>query len=437
MGEGTGPVTASTETPAIVVQPIAKTGMKGGPGSADELLKAYDEEVGSNEGQVERAAEQQVKIQEAVEKKAAAKEVVKSLESKEAGSPDETTEQVSEPVPEDAPTEPEGPPVIEASVDGTPLEIPEKAEMEFEVNGKPYKFTVADAIEAKLGQEKFNRNMDQRLAYADVKEKRIEARVSGILERAQKAIELAKTGDPLPAIKALARMAAGNEVDAVQVERQFLEKLQEVDNVFRRMTPEQKEAYFAQQRAKAAEERASKLEKEVNFSESVKQVDNEVGQICEKVGLTKQQFSALYHEFIIPELVGPDKPFKSVDEIGPREVARVHIEFSTRANIQEALKEVDPVLTKDVTLSEELFRQAIQNPSWQKEDLKYIISQIIKTPSRSVQNLNRKVEKAKTQRLNSNLKQGSATPKVDEIDEQLYREWFGRSEKEGWAGRLK
>ena len=428
-------VVTTPVAPTPVVQ--AKPGMKGGPGSADALLDAYDSEIEGEAQEIETAADKQVKIQEAAEKKAAAKEVVKKLE--QTGEDDQTTEQAPQPEGEASSEEKAEKPVnvLKAEHDGAEIEIPENAEVVFEVNGKPFKFTVADAVKARLGQEKFNRQMDQRLSYVSEREKRVESRIGTILERAQKAIEASKSGDFLPALKAMARLAAGNEVDAVDVERQFLERLQEVDNVYRKMTPEQRAAYFAEQKAKAAEEKAKRLEQQVNYSESIKQTDAEVDQLCEQVGLTKQQFVALYHEFIIPELVGPNKPFKTVEEIGPRDVAAVHLEFSTREKIEHALKEVDPALSQDFELSQLIFEQAIQNPSWQKEDLKYIINQIVRNPSKSVQNLNRKVEKAKTQRLNSSLKQGSANGKESEIDDDLYRDFHRKAEREGWAGRLK
>lgn len=422
----------STDATPIVVQPLPKTGMKGGPGSADDLLNAYDEEISAETTQGEEAADKQVKIQETAAKKQAAKEVVKTLEQEPEAVEGEEPTQEGEEQAEEAAEE-----ALEALLNGEVVKVPEKAEIQLEVDGKPVKFTVAEAVEAKLGQEKFNRNIEQRLSYAAQREKRADAKIDGILAKAQQAIEAAKTGEPLPAIKALARLAAGNEVDAVEVERQFLENLQKVDQIYNRMTPEQRAQYFAEQRAKAAEERAKKLESEVGFSEQIKQTHAEIDTICQQVGLSRDAFTALYNDFIIPHLVGPDKPFKTIEEIGPREVANVHIEFSTRDKVQTALTEVDPELAKDAALAEELYRQAIQNLSWQKEDLKYIINQIVRTPSKSVQNLNRKVERAKTQRLNSTLKQGSATKKGEEIDEQLYNDFFRKAEKEGWAGRLK
>jgi len=425
--------TTTTEPTSIIVQPLPKTGMKGGPGSADDLLNAYDEEISADENLVERAADRQVKVKEVTAKKQAAKEVLQSLEQNRGN--DEDVESASESDTEEVQEEVAG--ELEAFLNGEKVTIPENAELEMQLNGKPFKFSVAQAIEAKLGQEKFNRGIEQRLSYATEREKKVDGRVESIILKAQQAIDVAKEGNPLPTIKAMARLAAKNEIEAVEIEREFLEKLDKIKSVYSEMSPSERAQYFAEQRANAAEERLKKVESEAGFSEKVKQSHTEVGQICEKVGLSRDAFVNLYHNFIIPEMVGPGKEFASIDEVGPREVAGVHIEYSTRDKVYTALEEIDPSLAKNHEFAEDLFKQAMQNLSWQKEDIKYIIKQIVSTPSKSVQNLNRKVERAKTQRLNSGLKQGSANKKGEEIDEQLYQEFFRSAEKESWAGKLK
>jgi hypothetical protein len=47
------------------------------------------------------------------------------------------------------------------------------------------------------------------------------------------------------------------------------------------------------------------------------------------------------------------------------------------------------------------------------------------------------VERAKTQRLNSSLKQGSAARKGENVDEAEYQAWFGNADKQAWAGKIK
>jgi hypothetical protein len=431
---------AATPSTSIVVQNMPKTGMKGGPGSADALLDAYDEVDNAETNIIENAADKAVKVNEVAAKKAAAKEVVKSLESKGDGEDSEESgaDGAKETVPGDGDSGDTAQEIVEAFINGEKVDIPRKAEFEIEVDGKMTKVSLEEAIQARVGQDKFNRSIEQRLSYANQRELRVDNKVSNILNKAQEVVEVAKTGDPLPALRALARMvAAGNEVEAVEIERQFLEKMETVTNVWTRMNPEQRKAYFAEQRAKAAEEKASRLENDVVTTNNVRQAHVEVQNICKEIGLEVGEFQSLYHEFIIPNLVGPGKEFESVEQIGPREVAQVHIKYSSLQKVNEAAAEVSPELSKDSEFMEELFRQAVQNPSWQKEDIKYIIAQITNTPSKSVQNLNRKVERAKTQRLNSSLKQGSAARKGENVDEAEYEAWFGNASKQAWAGKIK
>jgi hypothetical protein len=414
--------------------------MKGGPGSADALLDAYDEVDSAETNIIEDAADKAVRATEVAAKKVAAKEIVKSLESKGDGEDSEGAgaDGAKETVPGDGDSGDTAEEIVEAMINGEKVDIPRKAEFEIEVDGKMTKVSLEEAIQARVGQEKFNKTIEQRLSYANQRELRVDNKVSNILNKAQEVVEVAKTGDPLPALRALARMvAAGNEVEAVEIERQFLEKMETVTSVWTRMNPEQRKAYFAEQRAKAAEEKAARLENDVVTTNSVRQAHAEVQTICKEIGLEVEQFQSLYHEFIIPNLVGPGKEFESVEQIGPREVAQVHIKYSSMQKVNEAAAEVSPELSKDTEFMEELFRQAVQNPSWQKEDIKYIIAQITNTPSKSVQNLNRKVERAKTQRLNSSLKQGSAARKGENVDEAEYEAWFGNASKQAWAGKIK
>jgi hypothetical protein len=420
--------------------------MKGGPGTADELLKIYDSEPAAEAEEIEAEADKQVAIQEAAQKKAAAKEVVKSLEG-EGGEQETPAEAESEP--ETQPSEeggedqegeegedsdvPAG--VLKARLGDEEVDIPESAEVEFEVNGKPFKFAIKDAIKAKLGQEEFNRNIDRRLTFADQKERRATAQVQNILQRAREVVEISKTGDPLPALKALAKMAAGANGDAVAYEKQFLENLEKVNEIYFRMTPEQREKYFAERRAEEAERRAKELEGQVGFEQQAQAVAQKIGELTKAWGITPEQFNGLYG-LIEENLVGPDKQFKSIEEVGPEQVIQVHHELTTQIKVQQAMSKVDKALLKEEDLYRQLYAQAYQNPKWTPEDLEYIIKQVVSTPSKSVQNLNRKVEKARSQRLNSSLKEGSAAKKGDE-DVEADREWQRKLEREAWAARFR
>jgi hypothetical protein len=341
---------AATPQASIVVQNMPKTGMKGGPGSADALLDAYDEVESAETNIIENAADKAVKVNEVAAKKAAAKEVVKSLESKGDGEDSEESgaDGAKETVPGDGDSGDTAQEIVEAFINGEKVDIPRKAEFEIEVDGKMTKVSLEEAIQARVGQDKFNKTIEQRLSYANQRELRVDNKVSNILNKAQEVVEVAKTGDPLPALRALARMVAGgNEVEAVEIERQFLEKMDTVTNVWTKMNPEQRKAYFAEQRAKAAEEKAARLEKDVVTTNSVRQAHAEVQNICKEIGLEVEQFQSLYHEFIIPNLVGPGKEFETIEEIGPREVAQVHIKYSSLQKVNEAAAEVSPELSKD------------------------------------------------------------------------------------------
>lgn len=423
--------------------------IKGGPSAPDELLKIYDAQPKVEAQKIEKEAETQAKVKEVAEKKEAAASITKKLDSSSGPSKpsNSTTEEQAEGAVEgeEASSSEEAGEASEdakqasdlfyAENEGAEIEIPQKAALTFEVNGKPFSFTVKDAIDAKLGQEEFDRNMHRRLSFVDKKEKGVESRINGILEKARSVVEASSGGEFMPALKAIAKMAAQNGQDPIELEQKFLDNLAKIKSVYLEMTPEQKAKYFAERRAETAEQRAKELEAKVGFDEGMRGVASKIEGLCREWNLQPDQFSGLY-QLIGEKLVGEGKRFQTLDDVGPEQVIEIHHELTSQIKVEQALGRIDKSLVADKELAGALYEQALQNPKWTTEDLEYIVKQIISTPSESAKNLNRKLEKAKSVRLNSAVKEGSTAKKSDEDDDNA-REWSKNLQRASWAGRVR
>jgi hypothetical protein len=401
----------------------------------EDLLAMYDQEEKGKTEEVNKEVEKQAKVKESLPKQEKAKEIVKGLEKKE-----ETAVQSGKPSESQDKTVLEKPKAFTAKLgDKTDVEIPEEAEITQSLGDKAVSFKVKDAVKAYLGQEDFNRKMMSRVNTVKQKETEITGReraykqeLAGIKQRAQDVVRLALQGDPIRGVSALARMAsANNEVDAIMIERQLIESLTKTYEIWDKWTPEQRDGFFAQRRAEESERQAKDAMAQVEYTKAEQAVRVETQAIKDKHGITDDQIVAIL-DVMNESLVGEGKRFKTVHDIKPADVADFHLAALHLGNVKQAIEKVSPELLNDEGFVEEVFNRTKGDPDFADIDT---LSEVIKTsleiPSKSVENLNRRVELNKSGTLNSQLRQVSSQVegKESEADKELYDEFFRSAQK--------
>ncbi len=391
-------------TPAVVSQP------NGRATSAEDLLKMYDQEEAQKSETVDAKAEEQIRLKEEVAKKEAANEVVKNLEAKEG------EESLEEETPtEDEATEEEAEEVVEgfkAVVDGEETVLPENAEFQLEINGKDVKFNLSDAIEAKLEQETFNRNMDSRLNHIASEKRKFESQKSEALKNISQVVEKAqKTGDPMDLFAGFARVVNPNVTpeQLVDLQVKMLQEIQRRAGVPNAWSKDQVEHFKVTEIAKHYRQREEIRTQQEQVNQGFQEIEGKVGEICKELNIAPTKFGQLFH-LLAEHEVGPGKMFASADDITPEEVAKAHIAITTSQSVKAAFNKVDPALLSQKTLVDEVYK-TVENQGFSVEDIVDIIKAVTKRSSESVQNLNRKVEKAKSKALNSQIRAASATKK--------------------------
>lgn len=302
------------------------------------------------------------------------------------------------------------------------------------INGKEVEFTVKQGIDAFVKQEEFNRNMDKRLAHVDNREKQVKSREqrwtddqTSFKSKVDKVIDVAQKGDFITSIRALAKLAAGDSgLDVVQFEKSYFEQLDKVRDLYAKMTPEQREAYFAKRSAAEAQAKAKKLEEKDEFRSSKDELITKVSTLQKDYQVPDNEFWMHYGK-IAENLTGEGKPFKTPNDIEPEDVIRYALTVRHHAKIFEAGERLG--VTDDEVL-DEVSRVTAAEPDLSIED----IMQVIKdaglaskvADSKAVENLNRKAAKANHSRPNSTASSAKKTNgKVEGLDDEdlsfLYR----------------
>ncbi|OQB10440.1 MAG: hypothetical protein BWY21_00361 [Parcubacteria group bacterium ADurb.Bin216] len=293
------------------------------------------------------------------------------------------------------------------------------------INGKEVQFKVKDAIQAFVKQEEFNRNMDRRITHIAQREQRWQQEQNNFKDKVNKVIEISRKGDFVTGIRALAKLAAGSSgLDVVEFEKQYFDQLNKVRDVYEKMTPEQREAYFAKRAKDEAEAKAKALEEE-------KTINIEKSQLREKVSLLQRQYGLSETEFwenykaLEDNQVGEGKHFKTPHDIQPEDVIRFSLAVKHEEKVIEAAEKVGIV---DEDILDKISDVTINDPSLTVEDIIEIINKsgiATQANPKAVENLNRKAEKS-----NIRFNQASSTRKEngkipdgydEEILEHLYR----------------
>lgn len=292
------------------------------------------------------------------------------------------------------------------------------------INGKEVEFKVKDAIQAYVKQEEFNRNMDRRITTVAKREQAWAQDQENFKGNLGKIIEVAQAGDFVTAIRGLAKIAVGGSgLDVTTFERQYFEQLDKIHEVYTKLTPEQREAYFAKRALVEAKAKAKELEEEKAAHADKSQLQEKVISLQKQYGLQDEEFWSNYKALESAQ-VGEGKAFRDTSEIKPEDVVRYSLMVRHEAKVLEAGKKAG---IGDEALLNEVSKITAAEPDFTVDDIVRVIetSGLAKNArSEAVENLNRKVEKSKT-RFNQASSTKKANGKIEGLDKEdldfLYR----------------
>ncbi len=297
------------------------------------------------------------------------------------------------------------------------------------INGKDVQFKVKDAIQAYVKQEEFNRNMDRRITHISQREQAWEKDQQSFKGNLSKLIQVAQGGDFITAVKGLAKIAThGTNLDPTTFEKQYFEQLDKVRDVYTKMTPEQREAYFTKRSLAEARQRAAELEEVQNFSAEKSQLQEKVQTLQQQYGLPEAEFWGNY-QILSNELVQRGV-VASADEIQPEHVVNYSLEVRRQTKVFEAAKKAG---LEDEAQIEELGRVTALDPSLTVDEIVQVIKSanlVSVAPNSAVENLNRKAGKSQSQ-----FSKASSTKKDDRINgyDEEDIEFLYRNQPKGYA----
>jgi len=258
------------------------------------------------------------------------------------------------------------------------------------INGKEVEFKVKDAITAYVKQEEFNRKMDERLSHVARREKSWTDDQVKFKDVIGKLIDTAQKGDFVTAVRGLAKIAAGDSgLDVTEFEKTYFEQLDKVRDVYTKLTPEQREAYFAKREAAEAKDRARKLEEEKTTRVATSQLQEQVQQLQEQHGLSNEEFWGNY-KALEEGLVGEGKVFSDASEITADKVVEYSLRVRHEAKVIEAGRKTG---VEDEAILDEVSKLTLTNPDLTVDDIAKVIEAsglTLKASPEAVENLNRK-----------------------------------------------
>lgn len=312
--------------------------------------------------------------------------------------------------------------VIKAKLDGTDVNIPEDAELTHRINGKDVPFKVKDAVQAWAQKEEFERNMSRRVNTIASREKRWQADQETFKTKIGEVIQVARGGDFVSGIRALAKLAAGNSsLDIAEFEKQYFEQLDKINDVYSKLSPAERDKFFAERKAKDLEDEIKRRDEERAGAEQRTTLESRVKSLQQQLAISDNDFWDGY-KILAESQVGEGKAFTNRDEITPETVAKYILAVRHEEKVLAAGEQVG--VTDDAIL-DEVSRIAAPHPEWTVEDIKAVIekSEVVKSaPPNVVENLNRKTKPSSGQ-VSSTKKKDGKTQGLDEEDlEFLYRQ---------------
>lgn len=383
---------ASVETPTVNTATVQS------PTAAkpydDEMLEAYEAEAVESETEEKPVVQEAPKVEE----------------------PEESTDkpEESEEKAEEAP---------KSTKDDKIIDGVEELSLKKIINGKEVEFKIKDAVQAYTKQEEFNRNMDRRISEVSRREKSWQLDQNEFKGKVSKVIEAAQAGDFVSGIRALAKIAAGkSDLDVVKFEKDYFEQLDKVRDVYTKMTPEQREAYFAKRSAAEARAEAERLKGENANKEAQSQLEVQVQQLQQQHGLSQDEFWGNY-KALADSLVGEGKKFNSPNEITADDVVKYSLEVRHWEKVYQAAEALG---IEDEAILEETHKITSVDRSLTVDEIREVIKQAglakVAEPD-VVENLNRKARSSGSSSAASSTKKqnGKVEGLEDEDLEFLYR----------------
>ena len=292
--------------------------------------------------------------------------------------------------PKEETSEEEAKPEAKATKDDKIIDGVEELPIKRMINGKEVEFKIKDAIQSYVKQEEFNRNMDKRLNDVSRRERAWKREEETFRDRVTEVVNNAQNGDFVSGIRALAKLAAGNsDLDIVKFEKMYFDQLEKVNEVYTKMTPEQREAYFAKRAAAEAQERLKKLESEKTSTEAQSQLQQQIDSLMQQHGLTPEEFWGNYKQ-IVDSQVGEGKAFKDPNDITADEVLKYSL---TVRHWEKVYKAGEALGVTDEAILEEVGKITSTYPDLTVEDVAKVIKNAGLASPSAVENLNRKVGK--------------------------------------------
>jgi len=379
----------SVEAPVVVQAPTAAKPYD------DEMLEVYESEATVDSGD-KQGSDKDVEV--------APEPVSKPDEEEDAGKPEQEAN-------------------AKATKDDKIIDGVEELPVKRVINGKEVEFKIKDAIQAYTKQEEFNRNMDRRITDVSRREKAWQVDQESFKEKVSKVIEASQAGDFVSGIRALAKLAAGSSnLNVVEFEKQYFEQLDKVRDVYTKMTPEQREAYFAKRAAKEAKDEVEKLRGENTSKEAQSQLETHVKSLQQQYNLPEPEFWGNY-KVLAESQVGEGKAFKSPDEITAEDVVKYSLEVKHWEKVYQAGEALG---VQDEEVLDEVSRITSVRRDLTVEDIQEVIKKagLAKMADPSVvENLNRKAQKnGLSSAASSTKKQSDKVEGLEDEDlEFLYR----------------
>jgi hypothetical protein len=307
-------------------------------------------------------------------------------------------------------------PKQEESSETIPIEKLEAHTITRQINGKDVQFAVKDAIDAYMGKEQFNRDMDRRVTKISQREKAWESDQVNFKERIQNVINATQNGDFVTGIRSLAKLAAGDsDLDVIDFEKKYFAQLDEVGKVYREMTPEQRDIFFAKRALAEANEKNKKLSESSNLEKSRAMLQQKVDSLIEQHSLTPDQFWKNY-EAIVENQVGEGKRFTSRDDVTTEDV----ISYTTEVKEWEKVYTAGEIAkVEDEGILDDLKKIASVNPNLTAQDLAKILQDAkigVIADEKVVEDLNRKAGNSRFSQGNSTKKQNGKIEGYDDED---------------------
>lgn len=375
------------------------------PTTPDDLLELYAKEESNG-------------VSKEAETNGTAKPAAAPEAPKEEAKPAEETKTLGE---EDGAT-------IKGRLNGEEVAIPLGAEITQEINGKEVTFKAEQAIQAYVKQEEFNRNMDRRVTKVAQREQALTNEMAGVKTKAIEVVNAALKGDFLSSIRSLAQLAAGkSDFDVVTFEKAYLDQLEKYHEAYSKMTPEQREKFFAERKASVYEEENKTLRAKSDRHGAEQALLAKVSQLCEENKIDPDDFRETFVE-MSQKLVGEGKRWKEPGEITPEDVVSQvklgqHYGTVFGAAKKVGFREDDPQL-------EQVVDEIVQMTFGRDDVTPAMIEQILErsglattAPADAVENLNRKAQKAGfSSQASSTKKEKTKAEGYDDMDlDELYR----------------